>query len=118
MKDQMITLRIKKVNGKFEYSKKDKKQIKEFKDNLKEGQSFELTLQSYNATGSKAQISKIHASIRQIAIETGSTFEEMKFAVKHKAGLLIGTDEKSFADCTKEELMLVIETIKEIEFNL
>lgn len=118
MKEQLITLRIKKVDGKFNYTKKDKELIKEFKDNLKEGQSFELTLQSYNATGSKAQISKIHASIRQIAIETGSTFEEMKLAIKHKAGLLVGIEEKSFADCTKEELMLVIETIKEIEFNL
>ena len=51
--------------------------------------------------------------IRELAKESGYTFEEMKTLVKEQSGLCYNTEEetvcKSFADCSKDEIMLTIQ---------
>jgi hypothetical protein len=64
--------------------------------------------------GTLAQIAKIHACIRELAIELGYTFDDMKAEVKRRNGMLINDKCKSFADCSKEELALVIQSIIQI----
>jgi hypothetical protein len=52
-----------------------------------------------------------------MAKESGYTFDEMKVIVKQASGL----EDKSFADCSKDELMLAIEACIQIgreQFNL
>ena len=68
--------------------------------------------------GTTAQIAKAHAMIREIANEIGYTFSEMKLQAKRKAGLCFnkGGSEycKSFAECSKKELNLVIQELIEM----
>jgi hypothetical protein len=66
---------------------------------------------------SKAQLAKVHACIREIAKESGYTFDEMKLIIKDASGIA----DKSFADCSKDELMLAIEACIQIgreQFNI
>ena len=71
-----------------------------------------------NDDGSTAQIAKIHAMIRELANTIGYTFSEMKLQTKRQAGLCFnkGGSEycKSFAECSKSELNLVIQELIEI----
>lgn len=121
MKDNITTIKLKKVNGKLVHvTAFDKTQYKEFVDALSEGQIIEIFLEANAGDGTKAQLAKIHACIRKLASEIGYTFEDMKLTVKQKSGLVRGdlwSSEgyaKSFADCSKEELSLVIETLNDI----
>ena len=88
---------------------------KAFIEALEEGQEVEVLFEAFKDDGTNAQLAKIHACIRKLAQETGYQFEEMKLEIKRKAGLCwegkAGTECKSFADCSKEELMLVIEAL-------
>ena len=73
-------------------------------EQLKDGDEVEVTYEVKHKDGSYAQKSRLHASIRALANETGATFEEMKLEVKRKAGLIVGDKVLSFADCSKEQL--------------
>lgn len=68
--------------------------------------------------GTLSQLAKIHADIRHISSVSGHTFEEIKLLVKTEAGLVIETESslevKSFAECSKEELGLVIQILTKI----
>jgi hypothetical protein len=81
-----------------------------------------MGLTSDNA--SLAQIAKVHACIRTLAQESGYTFDEMKRIIKTHSGLCYDAGDaevcKSFADCSKSELALAIESCVEIgkDFNL
>ena len=67
---------------------------------------------------SVAQLAKVHACIRELALESGYTFDEMKVLVKEKSGLAYDGGGavffKSFADCSKSELALAIQACIEI----
>ena len=68
---------------------------------------------------SKAQLAKVHACIRELAKETGYSFNEMKDVVKKHAGLCEDKDcYKSFADCSKDEITLAIQSCIEIGEDL
>ena len=71
---------------------------------------------------STAQITKVHTCIRVLAGEAGYTFDEMKSIVKEKAGLYIKDEEelKSFAHCSKDEIIMAIKVCNEIgrDFNM
>lgn len=92
--------------------------FKEFINSLEEGQVIEGFFEAYKDDGTNVQLAKIHVSIRKIAIELGYTFQEMKETIKREAGLCWIKNNKeyckSLADCSKEELGLVIETINSI----
>lgn len=78
-----------------------------FKSTLKKGDIVEVTYQIHNADYSVAQLDKVHKCIRQLAVDMGYDFEEMKKLVKQRAGLYLDIREgtyKSFADCTKDEI--------------
>lgn len=93
-----------------------------FLDGLVDGQIVDGFYDANKDDGTLAQLAKVHACIRQLAIDTGDNFEDLKFEVKKMSGLCVAKDIngekflvcKSFSKCSKEELGLVIETIIQI----
>jgi hypothetical protein len=96
----------------------DKILYNQFKDLVADGSVIEITMQVHTPNATLAQISKIHAMIRQLANHSGHTFDEMKYYVKDRAGLIIQTAGtsvvKSFGDCSKSELSDVIQAAIEL----
>ena len=90
-----------------------------FLKSLEKGQSVEVFLESNVDDGTLTQIAKVKVCIRELAKEVGETFTDMQNRVKRASGLCIVQEIdgdkylicKSFADCSKEELSLTIETI-------
>ena len=87
---------------------------KEFLKGLGDNQSVEVFMEATVNDGTSLQIAKIHVCIRKLAKELGYTFDEMKKVIKERTGLVVNEDYKSFADCSKEDFSLVIQTIIEI----
>jgi hypothetical protein len=115
-----------KKDGKPTYaSPQDKLAYDMFISKLEEGQIVEMYIDLANADHSKAQLAKVHACIREMAKESGYTFDEMKCLVKDHAGLAykegLMITYKSFGDCSSTELTLAIEACIQIgreQFNL
>lgn len=119
-KDAMFTTILKKAGGKLIYAiPADEKLYRAFVDALEDGQRVELFFDANKDDGSLAQLAKIYKCMRELAKETGSSLEDIKLDVKRKSGLcfvkVIEEERymfcKSLADCSKEDLGLVIETI-------
>lgn len=107
----MVSAKLIKKAGKLIFATpQDKLTYDLFIEKIPEGQKVEMYIDLANADHSKAQLAKVHACIRELAKESGYTFNEMKDVVKESAGLA----GKSFADCSKDELMLAIEACIEI----
>jgi hypothetical protein len=87
-----------------------KEQYKIFLSQMQNGDIVDCVMELVTPTNTKAQLAKIHACINELAKEQGCSPAEMKVQIKERSGL---TD-KSFADCSKEQLSEVIETILEI----
>jgi hypothetical protein len=86
-------------------------------DKIKEGQVVEMYIDIVGQDHSKLQLAKVHACIRELSKESGYNFDDMKQLIKEKSGL----QDKSFANCTKDELMLAIQSCIDIgkdNFNL
>jgi hypothetical protein len=83
------------------------------KQMVKDGDTLFITYEVETDDHSYAQVSKIHASIRELAISTGEDFEEMKIIVKREMGLFEpGTDKlKSFGKYSKTELSEAIRLV-------
>ena len=85
---------------------------------LPEGTKIEIFASVSGEDGTNAQLAKIHAMIRELANEIGHTFQELKLETKRKTGLCFVRDKqeycKSFKDCSKQELNLVIQSLIEI----
>lgn len=96
-----------KKNGKLIACSPNDILYKNFIDSLQENQKVDVFMDSNVDNGTLAQIAKIHVCIRELAIELGYSFEEMKLEIKRRNGM----EYKSFANCSKEELALVIESI-------
>ena len=108
-----------KKDGKLTYaSPQDKLAYEIFVDKIQEGQKVEMYIGLADADHSVAQLAKVHACIRELAKESGYTFEEMKVLIKERSGLCYEAGEaticKSFADCSKDELALAIEACVEV----
>jgi len=94
----------------------------EFVKNIEENQMVEVFMEATTDNGTVPQLAKIHACIRELAKDTGYSFEDMKLEVKRQAGLCVKKNLggeifmvcKSFADCSKDELALAIEAIIQI----
>ena len=115
----MFTVKLVKQDGKLVYpNDKSKLNYKLFLDKLPEGQEVEMFIGLTSSDKSVAQLAKVHACIRELALESGYTFDEMKVLVKQKCGLAYDGGGaivfKSFADCSKDELVLVIQACIEI----
>jgi hypothetical protein len=87
-----------------------KEQYKIFLSQMQNGDIVDCVMELVSPTNTKAQLAKIHACINELAKEQGCSPAEMKIQVKDRSGLA----DKSFADCSKEQLSEVIETILEI----
>jgi hypothetical protein len=116
---QNITVRFDKRSGVLKpLTSSDAAKYFEFKKGLAEGEIVELYITKIDNEDDKTsgQLAKVHAMIRDLARETGHTFEEMKEAVKEKAGLInpASKEYKSFADCDKKELSDAIQMCIEI----
>jgi hypothetical protein len=114
----MFTGKFIKKDGKLTYATpQDKLGYDIFISKLEEGQIVEMYIDLANADHSKAQLAKVHACIRELAKESGYTFDDMKVLIKHNAGL----EGKSFSECSKEQLALAIESCVQIgreNFNI
>jgi hypothetical protein len=114
----MFSGKFKKTNGKLIFnSPQDKLAYEIFVGKIPEGQVVDMYLDLASADHSKAQLAKVHACIRELAKESGYTFDEMKGVIKSASGL----ENKSFADCSKDDLILAIEACIQIgkeQFNL
>ena len=115
----MFTGKLIKKNGKLTYEdNKTKLAYQIFLDKISEGQTVQMYIDLADVDHSRAQLAKVHACIRELSKESGYTFEEMKVLVKRYSGLCIKSEGviecKSFADCSKDELMLAIEACIEI----
>ena len=125
----MFSAKFVKKEGKLTY-KSDKESLayKNFIDSIKEGEEVDMFISVAGKSGSYAQISKIHACIREMAKESGYTFEEMKKLVKKHAGLCFDVNDegkqlemcKSFAECSSDELSQAVQACIEIgaEYNI
>lgn len=119
----MFSFKLTKSDGKLVYINENTKiSYQLFLDKLQEGQEVEVFMGLTSDTGSLAQLAKVHACIRELAKESGYTFEEMKFIVKQHSGLCYdgGGAEycKSFKDCSKDELAMAIESAIELGRDL
>ena len=83
-------------------------------DDLPEGTKIDMTIEVIGKKGSHAQLKRIHAMIRQLANDSGATFEELKAHVKKNSGLCIDNECKSFANCDTEELNGAIQSCIEL----
>jgi hypothetical protein len=88
---------------------------KEFVSNLETDAVIEVTFMNLTAEGTRPQVNKLHAAIREISNYTGQDFEDVKLYVKQKAGFVIissdDADVKSFADMNKDELSACIQAV-------
>lgn len=92
---------------------------KAFFEQLKEGDKVEVTYEAIHSKVSYAQLSKLHKCIRVIAGHTGHSFDEIKEIVKVKSGLYTDVSKvKSFADLSKDEISLAINTVVELGAEL
>jgi hypothetical protein len=119
----MFSFKLTKKNGNLVHINESTKiSYQLFLDKLQEGQEVEVFMGLTSDNGSLAQLAKIHACIRELAKESGYTFDEMKFIVKQHSGLCYdgGGAEycKSFKDCSKEELAMAIESAIELGRDL
>jgi len=92
---------------------------KNFLDSIPEGSKVEIYISIIgDDKPSLSQLSRVHAMIRELALNLGYTFDEMKVVIKKHAGLFDGENVKSFADCTKDDLNLAIQSCIQIgDFN-
>jgi S-adenosylmethionine:tRNA-ribosyltransferase-isomerase (queuine synthetase) len=119
----MFSFKLTKKNGNLVHINESTKiSYQLFLDKLQEGQEVEVFMGLTSDNGSLAQLAKIHACIRELAKESGYTFEEMKFIVKQHSGLCYdgGGAEycKSFKECSKDELAMAIESAIELGRDL
>tara|TARA_R100001015_G_C4631290_1_gene193679 strand:+ start:1063 stop:1446 length:384 start_codon:yes stop_codon:yes gene_type:complete len=118
MKSNFFSI-LKKVDGELVHTIKAKGTLyKNWIKELPEGAKVEIFVSVSGEDGTNAQLAKVHAMIREVANEVGHTFQEMKLEVKRKTGLCFVKDGqeycKSFKDCSKQELNLVIQSLIEM----
>ena len=118
MKNNFFSI-LKKVDGELIHTIKAKGTLyKNWIKELPEGTKVEIFVSVSGEDGTNAQLAKVHAMIREVANEIGHTFQEMKLEVKRKTGLCFVKDGqeycKSFKDCSKQELNLVIQSLIEM----
>lgn len=118
-KKGVLNIKLTKQNGKLIHKEAGEASLyKIFIDALEEGQSVDVFFDANVDNGTYAQISKLKVSIRELATESGHSFEEMQLLVKERAGLCWDGHCKSFAVCSIDELNLAIQAAIEIGDHL
>jgi hypothetical protein len=117
--DNAFTIKLVKKGNKLVHQNTGELALyKEFLNSLEEGQVVESFFDAGTDDGSNAQLAKIHVLLKKLATTTGHTVAELKKHLKKENGLCWNTKDgeeycKSFGECSKEELTLVIETLRE-----
>lgn len=103
-------------NGKLAFKhKSDLEVFQKLASHLREGQQIQQMTNFSHDNGTLEQLAKIHASIAEIAKESGETKANVKKQVKIDCDILKMDGELiSFADCSAEQLSDVIIHIIEI----
>lgn len=127
----MFTGQFIKQNGVLKHKTPQlEKNFNEFKTNLPENAIVDVYMEHSTNDGTLSQLAKIHSLIRILSQELGYNFADIKLLVKDKAGLILKREvqnkeffiPKSFGDCSKSELSLVIQTCidlgKTVNLNL
>ena len=108
MKHNIYHGRFKSKDGKFiPADKAEEIKFNSFRKELEEDQIVEVFMESEVDNGTVPQLAKIHACIRELAKETGYTFEEVQG--KQFWGLFLPPEEKTavqtnFHNCVTSEL--------------
>jgi hypothetical protein len=105
-----VSVKATKENKSLSFDKISQTKLELFLQQVPEGSKVTITYEIVHDNGSYAQLSKLHKCIRELAEYSGNTLDEMKMYIKEECGLIEGDDQKSFADCSKEELSRAIET--------
>lgn len=122
-----ITGILVKENGRLvPSSPKDAKKLDLFTNKFNEGDLVEIYMEHMSDDGTLAQLAKVHAMIRELALHIGEPFEDMKLIIKKRAGLCIEKEIdgqrfmycKSLGKCSKQELSLCVEAIKKIGVDI
>lgn len=96
-----------------------KPKFEAFVKGLEMGQIADIFMEAHKDDGTLAQLAKIHVCIRELAKEQGEMFDKTKLDILKMSGLCFVVEYdgekvlfcKSLADCSKEELGLVIESL-------
>lgn len=119
-KEAIFSTVLRKVGDKLIYANGAHETIyKTFVNSLEEGHSVQVFFDASADDGTLAQLAKIKVCIRELAKETGNTFEDTEIEIKKASGLclvrVIDGEKyiviKSFGDCSKTDLSLAIQTI-------
>tara|TARA_R100000664_G_scaffold26171_1_gene36284 strand:- start:2269 stop:2652 length:384 start_codon:yes stop_codon:yes gene_type:complete len=118
MKNNFFSI-LKKKDGELVHTIKAKGTLyKDWIKELPEDTKVEIFVSVSGEDGTNAQLAKVHAMIRDLANNIGHTFQEIKLEAKRKTGLCFVRDKqeycKSFKDCSKQELNLVIQSLIEM----
>ena len=97
-------------------------QFESFVGHMDEGELVDVFYEVNHDDGTLPQLAKLHVLIKQLAIHTGYSVDDMKLLIKDKAGLCIARElsgreyflAKSFGECSKEELSLAIQACIEL----
>ena len=109
-----FTIKMKRVAGGLTPASLAYKTLyREFLSNLEPDTVIEVTFVPVTAEGTRPQVNKLHATIREISNYTGQDFEDIKLYVKEKAGFVIissdDADVKSFSEMNRDELSACIQ---------
>ncbi len=109
----MRTIKATKKDGKLVIEADQQLLMDLFMKHVVDGSKLLITYEIETDDHSYAQISKVHASIRELATFTGEDFSAMKLALKQELALFKpGSNElKSFSDYSKVELSEAIRVI-------
>lgn len=116
MSQQVLTINLKRQGDKLVISNDlMQEQYRIFVASLKKGDEVEALFEVKTKDNTKAQLAKIHVCINEMATEQGESKAEMKRIVKRECGMAYtenGVEKfQSFADCSKDDLSDVIETV-------
>lgn len=89
--------------------------LKEYLLNCNPETEINCIMETVEPNNTKAQLAKIHVMIKEIADEQGDNVKDVKNNIKDQVGLTYYENGikkyKSFADCSRETLSKVIESI-------
>ena len=119
MKNLSISVRMKKSDGKMVLLNKYQEQsFRRFCEALEEGQEADVFYDAVSTEVTKAQLAKIYAGLKSLAIELGYSLYEIKNIIKENAGLRFRQSSgefftKSFKDMSSDEIYLIFQAMNE-----
>ena len=117
MAKQILSIRFKKEKNKLVPENSFmKERLRLFISSLPDKGSIDCIMELKTRDNTKAQLAKVHVCIKEIADEQGDSFDAVKKEIKRRCGMSYKNEKgqtkyESFADCSKQEMSNIIETI-------